>query len=58
MTIPLPAMNCLKAFVDKDYTAMAAIFGDSISIKLDGYAAKAEPRQRLKSIIGTAAHVQ
>ena len=36
----IAAMNCLKAFVDKDYTAMAAIFGDSISIKLDGYDAK------------------
>jgi hypothetical protein len=33
-------MNSLKAFVDKDFTAMAASFGDTIDIKLDGYAAK------------------
>jgi len=36
----IAAMNSLKAFVDKDYTAMAASFGDSIEIRLDGYVAK------------------
>jgi hypothetical protein len=36
----IAAMNSLKAFVDKDYTAVAASFGDSIDIKFDGYAAK------------------
>lgn len=36
----IAAMNCLKYFVDKDYAAMAAIFGDSIEIRLDGFAAK------------------
>lgn len=36
----IAAMNSLKAFVDKDYAAMAATFGDSIEIRLDGYVAK------------------
>ena len=32
------AMNSLKTFVDKDFTAMAATLGDSLEIRLDGYA--------------------
>lgn len=36
----IAAMSSLKAFVDKDYAAMAASFGDSIEIRLDGFAAK------------------
>ena len=34
------AMNSLKTFVDKDFTAMAATLGDSLEIRLDGYADK------------------
>ena len=36
----IAAMACLKAFVDKDYTAMSALMADSIQVRLDGYAAK------------------
>jgi len=36
----IAAMNSLKAFVDKDFAAVAASFGDSIQIRLDGYVAK------------------
>lgn len=36
----IAAMNSLKAFIDKDYTALAATLGDSINVRLDGYAAK------------------
>jgi hypothetical protein len=36
----IAAMNSLKAFVDKDFTAVAASFGDSIDIKFDSYADK------------------
>lgn len=31
------AMNSLKAFIEKDYTALAATLGDSLQIRLDGY---------------------
>jgi hypothetical protein len=34
------AMNSLKAFVDKDYTAMAGTLGDSVELRLDGYTDK------------------
>jgi hypothetical protein len=36
----IAAMNCLKTFVDKDFAAMAASLGDSLDLRLDGYAAK------------------
>ena len=36
----IAALNSLKAFIDKDYTALAATIGDSIEVRLDGYAAK------------------
>lgn len=36
----IAAMNCLKHFVDKDYSAMTALFGDSVEIRLDGFAGK------------------
>ena len=34
------AMNCLKTFVDKDFTAMAGTLGDTVVIRLDGYSEK------------------
>lgn len=34
------AMNTLKTFVDKDFTAMAATLGDSINVRFDYYEAK------------------
>jgi len=34
------AMNALKTFVDKDFTAMAATIGDSIDVRFDYYQAK------------------
>lgn len=34
------AMGALKAFVDKDYTALGALTGDSVQISLDYYAGK------------------
>ena len=34
------AMNGLKAFVDKDFTALASMVGDSIELDFDNYQAK------------------
>jgi hypothetical protein len=34
------AMNSLKTFMDKDYTAMAATIGDSLELDFDNYQAK------------------
>jgi len=34
------AMNSLKAFVDEDYTALAATIGDSLYLDFDNYQAK------------------
>lgn len=34
------AMNALKTFVDKDFTAMAATIGDSLEVRFDYYHAK------------------
>jgi hypothetical protein len=36
----IAALNSLKAFIDKDYTALAGTLGDSVHIRLDGYDAK------------------
>jgi hypothetical protein len=36
----IAALTSLKAFIDKDFTALAATLGDTVDIKLDGYAAK------------------
>jgi hypothetical protein len=33
----IAALNSLKAFIDKDFTALAATLGDSVQIRLDGY---------------------
>ena len=34
------AMNALKAYVDKDYAALAAVTGDSLEVQFDNYYAK------------------
>lgn len=34
------AMNCLKHFIDQDYTALAGTLGDSVELDLEGYSAK------------------
>ena len=36
----IAALNSLKFFIDKDFTALAGTLGDSVQIRLDGYADK------------------
>jgi hypothetical protein len=49
------AMSALKTFVDKDFTTLAGIIGDSIEVKFDYYQAKMNRDSAMKMFIAQRA---
>lgn len=49
------AMGALKAFVDKDFTAVAAAMGDTVEIRMDYYADKLSRDSAVKIFTGARA---
>jgi hypothetical protein len=46
------AMGALKAFVDKDFTALGAFIGDSVQVRMDYFAAKLSRDSAVKVFTG------
>jgi len=51
----ITAMAALKAFVDKDYTALASTLGDTVAIRMDYYTDKISRDSAIKIFTGARA---